>query len=147
MLLPGSNGSHITLANPDGTTMSPIVSLDQSPPAAALAKAIPTSADITLEHLTVSHLQVADNPAVDVFQPYIPSTVQAHNSGRAQAASEGIVMAVTNDAGTTNVYLFLSYYQVDKQGIMSSAALADVQTVKQIIATFQLPATIDPADQ
>jgi hypothetical protein len=146
-ILLGAGGGHSTLASQDGATLSPIVTTVSQSPAQALAQNIPSPAMQAEQHQTIANIQVGGQPAVDIFSPYIPSTFQAHNSGRAQAASEGIVMAVQNDAGTTNVYLFLSYYQVDKQGNMSAAALADVQTVKQIVATFQLPVKIDPADQ
>jgi hypothetical protein len=95
-------------------------------------------------HQSVTHTQVAGQPAVDMFSPYIPPTSQPHNSGGAVVAVRTIVMAVPNDAGATNVYTFMANIPTDKSGNMSAASLADKQMVAQIVATFQLPAKIDP---
>lgn len=146
-LLLDPGGSDITLASQDGTTLSPLVTTVSQSPAQALAKNTPSPAAKAAQHQTVTTIQMAGQPAVDIFSPYIAPTVQPPNSGRALAASRSIVMAVANNAGTTNVYTFLAYFAVDKTGTMSAASLANNQTVSDIVATFQLPTTISPVKQ
>lgn len=136
--------SHITLVSQNAATLSPIVTTVTQSPAAALAKIVPSSAVQAQQHQSVTQTRVAGQPAVDIFSPYIPANFQAPNSGRGIGAGRAIVMAVPNDAGTTNVYTFLAAIPTDKTGKMSAASLADNQMVAQIVATFQLPAKIDP---
>ena len=145
LLDPGD--SDITLASQDGTTLSPMVTTVSQSPAQALAQITPSPAEKAAQHQTVTTIQVAGQPAVDIFSPYIAPAVQPPNSGRALAASRSIVMAVANNAGTTNVYTFQAYFAVDKTGTMSAASLANNQTVSDIVATFQLPTTINPVKQ
>lgn len=146
-LLRGYDGSHITIASNNSSTLSPLVTTTKSSPAQALAQATPSPAMQTQQHMTVTTIQVAGQPALDVFAPYIPSSFQAPNSGRALAAARTIVLAVRNEAGTTNVYTFLAYLPTDKAGNMSAATAEDNQLVTQIVATFVLPGTIAPAPQ
>jgi len=146
-LLLDPGGSDITLASQDGATLSPLVTTVLQSPAQALAQMMPSPATKAAQHQTVTAIQVAGQPAVDIFSPYIAPAVQPPNSGRALAASRTVVVAVANNAGTTNVYTFLAYFAVDKTGTMSAASLANNQTVSDIVATFQLPTTISPVKQ
>jgi hypothetical protein len=143
-LLLNPGGGDITLASQDGATLSPIVTTMSQSPAQALAQMTPSPAVMAAQHQTVTTIQVAGQPAVDIVSPYIAPAVQPPNSGRALAASRSIVMAVANNAGTTNVYTFLAYFAVDKTGTMSATSRANVQTVTDIVATFELPPIISP---
>lgn len=143
-LIRGYDGSHITLGSENSSVVSPLVTTVPSSPADALAHATPTAADQAQNHMTVTRIQIAGVEALDIFAPYIPSSAQAPNSGRALAATRTIVLAFKNDAGSTNVYTFLAYLPTDKAGVMSAAVQADNQMVTAIVSTFQLPAKIDP---
>jgi hypothetical protein len=136
--------SHITLVSQNATTLSPLLMTVTQSPADAHAGAIPSSTEQAQLHQIVAQTRVAGQPAVDIFSPYIPTNFQAPNGSRAIGAARAIVMAVPNDAGATNVYTFVAAIPTDKTGKMSAASLADNQMVAQIVATFQLPAKIDP---
>lgn len=144
----GYDPAHSSIVNPaTSTVFSPLVSTVQQSLADVIARATPAASDQAQLHMTVTRRQVAGYPAVDVFAPYIPTTFHAPNSGCALVANRTVVMAVKNNAGTTNVYTFFVALPVDKSGNMSAAVVADGQTVDEILATFQLPPVIGPVAQ
>lgn len=117
-------------------------------PAAVLAQQQPTPAEQEQHTSTVTQRTIAGHPAVDVSTPYyhVPTpVVPIHNGGSPGiAGGRVIVMAVTNSAGTTNVYTFVVNYALDSAANITQASLGDNPVILQILSTFKLPATIDP---
>ena len=136
-----------------GTTMEVRVTTVPQSPADALAQAqqTPTGQPIAgaTRPITVTQRTIAGHPAVDVFTPYylVPTpVVPIHNGGYPGIAGGRVIsMAATNSAGTTNVYTFIVNYALDSAASIKPASLADNPVILQMVSTFQLPATIDPA--
>ncbi len=134
----------ITLFGPSHSWLTPVVTTVSQSPNEALAQATPSAVEQSQQQLTVTQTQVAGNPAIDIFYPHMSPALQGSDTVRPLASSRSIIMAVTNDAGTTNVYTFLAVFVADTNGNMSAAAVADNQTISAILTTFQLPPKIGP---
>ena len=134
-----------------GTTMEVRVTTVPQSPADALAQAqqTPTLPGQPLRPFTVTQRTIAGHPAVDVFTPYylVPTpVVPIHNGGLPGIAGGRVIsMAVTNSAGTTNVYAFVVNYALDAATNITPASQADNPVILQMVSSFRLPATIDPA--
>lgn len=143
-LAPGYNGSHITLYTTN-VTFSPLITLDTRSPAAVLAQASGPGTTAN-QGGQPTHRTVAGQPALDFFTAYTPPTgTLPPGAAVPVSATRLIMMAVRNDAGTTNVYSFLAYIATDAAGHVSAAASADNQMIGAILATFTLPTPIPPA--
>lgn len=137
-----------------GTTMEVRVTTVPQPPVDVLAQAQQTPpgqppAGLPQRPITVTQRTIAGHPAVEVFTAYyhVPTPVAPIHNGGYPGISGGrvIVMAATNSAGTTNVYTFVVNYALDAATNITPASLADNPVILQMVSTFRLPATIDPA--
>ncbi len=140
-LIPEQDGSHITLLDPaTGTTLSPIVTTQAGTPADALKQARPRAGAINVQTRLV-----AGHQAWDSVSPFVPGPLTVGKDGaRAPAQTRSVVLAVQNQAGTTNVYTFLLTQPTDRAGKVSAAVKADSTTFEAILKTFALPPTVAP---
>ncbi len=134
-----------------GTSVEVRMTTVPQSPADALAQAqqAPTLPGEPQRPITVTQRTIAGHPAVDVFTPYyiVPTPVVPIHNGSAPGIVGGrvISMAATNSAGTTNVYAFVVNYALDATTNITPASLADNPVILQMVSSFRLPATIDPA--
>lgn len=134
-----------------GTSIEITVATVTQSPAAVLAQNTPSAADQARQQIRVKQWTLAGHPAIDVFIPYtvVPTPVNRMPNSGSPGITGGrtIMMAATNDSGTTNIYTFMVRYDVDNAAIITPASQALEPEIMAMLSTFQLPSPIGPVAQ
>ncbi|HET8845502.1 MAG TPA: amidase domain-containing protein [Ktedonobacteraceae bacterium] len=138
LLIPESDGSHITLYNPvTGTALSPLVTSQSGKPG-----------DVIKRHVGKARTKmrtVAGKQAVDSQQPYVPPSKQ-HNHDAEHVGGphqeRDVIVPVDNISGSTTVYTFQFTQPTDTTGKTTTGEQADTQSFETTLSRFTLPAKV-----
>lgn len=143
LLIPESDGSHITLYNPaTGTALSPLVTSQAGKPG-----------DVIKKHVGKARTKirtVAGKQAVDAQQPYVPPS-RLHNHDAAHIGGpqqeRDVIVPVDNISGSTTIYTFQFTQPTDTTGKTTTGEQNDAQSFETVLSRFTLPGKVTAVNE